>query len=112
MKSTVWVIGIMSILFGSLAYALDQAQLKELRTAVLEMCRGGSIEGESSRINVVGSATGKIVVVKGLLEGGADAKVELSKEEWDGIKALANPTDYNACVTQTLAILVPALSGS
>jgi len=100
---------IVGTLATSLATALNTGQLVYLQSAVLEMCRGGTIEGKSSKINVKASVQGQLVVIKKLLEGGADAEVEITKEEWDGIKALANPEDYSKCVEATLNLLVPRL---
>ena len=91
------------------ASALDSAQLQKLRIEVIQFCRGGTIEGKSSKIAVTASAKGRIVVIKNLLEGGGDAKVEITDEQWNGMKALVNPDTYTKCVESTLNILVPEL---
>ena len=95
--------------FLGTAHALDIAQLRELRITVLEMCRGGTIAGSSSKYDVQANAQGSLVVLKGVGEAGADAKVQLSKEQWEGIRALANPENYSKCVKDTLDTLVGAL---
>lgn len=109
-KPVMFLATVILVLIAAGSQALTIAQLTELRTAVLEMCRGGTIIGESSRINVNVSGEGKIVVIKGLLEGGADARVEITNEQWTGIQALINPETYTQCVTETLGIVVPALN--
>jgi hypothetical protein len=94
------------------AFAMDTTTLFKLRSAVIEMCRGGTIQGKTSKINATASATGTVVVIKNLLEGGGDAKAEITNEQWNGIQALINPTDYTKCVESSLNILVPALDKS
>ena len=100
----------LSLIYSTNAAALDATQLHKLQNAVIEMCRGGTVEGNSSKINVTASAQGKIIVIKNLMEGKGDAKVAVTNEQWEGIKALANPEGYSKCVESTLSILVPALS--
>jgi hypothetical protein len=98
------------LLASGIASALDMAQLRELRTAVLEMCRGGTVSGSSSRFEVQVNAKGNLVILKGVGEAGADAKVQLSKEQWTGIQALANPEHYSECVTHTVDTLTRELN--
>jgi hypothetical protein len=96
----------MTLYFSAPAQALDSEQLAYLQRAVIEMCRGGTTEGSSSKINFIASGEARLIVVKGLAEGGGDDKIEVSKEEWDGIKALANPDGYTRCVESTLNLLI------
>lgn len=98
-----------SLLVVAQADALEVSQLPELRKTVIEMCRGGTTSGSSSRFEVIGNAQGSVVVLKGLAKGGADAKVQFTKEEWDGIKVLQNPDTYSQCVTSTLDALLKKL---
>jgi len=109
MKRLVKLLAILSFIYCSSVFALNTQQLQYLQRAVLEMCRGGNIEGNLSKISVTTSAKGKIVVIKGMLEGGLDASAEVTKEQWDGIKVLANPDNYSQCVESTLNLLVPKL---
>lgn len=91
---------------------LNSAQLRELRTAVIEMCRGGTVDGEHRSYRIEGSADGKIIVFKKLAELGADGKFELSDDKWSGIEALANPDTYADCVRHTLNILTPLMTSA
>lgn len=100
----------LSLIYTTNTVALDATQLDQLQNAVIEMCRGGTIGGDSSKIKVTAAAQGKIIVIKNLMEGKGDAKVAVTNEQWEGIKALANPEGYSKCVESTLSILVPALS--
>ncbi len=102
----------LTLIYSTNATALDSSQLHKLQNAVIEMCRGGTVEGKSSTINVTASAQGKIIVIKNLIEGGGDAKAAITNKQWDGIKALANPEGYSKCVESTLNLLVPALSAT
>lgn len=88
------------------SHALDSNQLRDLRESVLMMCRGGTLSGRNSKLEVVANAQGKLVVLKGLGEAGADAKVQLSQAEWDGIQANATSENYATCVTTTLELLL------
>ena len=100
----------LTLIYSANATALDATQLQKLQNAVIEMCRGGTVEGNSSKIDITASAQGKIIVIKNLMEGGGDATAAITNEQWEGIKALANPEGYSKCVENTLKILVPALS--
>ena len=111
MKRAIWIVALSFVAHPS-AFALDASQLRELRTNVIEMCRGGTITGEGSKINVVASAEGKIVIIKKLMEGGADAKVDLTNEQWNGIKVLINPDTYTQCATEAMRLFLPALKAA
>ncbi|BAM88589.1 ankyrin repeat domain-containing protein [Bradyrhizobium oligotrophicum S58] len=110
MKGWISLFAIVGFVNSAEASTLTSTELFKLRSAIIEMCRGGTIEGRSSKIAVEATAKGTIVVIKGLLEGGGDAKAELKKEQWSGIAALANPEGYSQCVQKSLDILVPSLS--
>ncbi len=101
------VVGI--LLYSGEINALTLGQLQELRTVVIEICRGGSMQGETKNMSIIATASGKVVVIKRFMEGGADAKIEFTNAEWKGIKALADSDGYTACVDSTLDKFIAAL---
>lgn len=70
--------------------------------AVIERCRGGTIEGSSSDLEIEGGADGAVVFLKRFFELGLDGRVKFSKKEWDGIEPFLiesdNVSNYYACV--------------
>ena len=98
-----------AFVYSQSALALEIEELVYLQKAVLEICRGGDRVGNYSKTSVIASGEGKIIVIKGFAEGGADVKVEVNKGDWDGIQALAEREDYTQCVESTLKLLLASL---
>lgn len=94
---------------AQITHALSMEQIVKLNEQVLIICRGGTIIGNSSTKAISGTVSGKVVVIKGLMQGGADARIELTDKEWEGIKALSNPETYNKCVDSTLDKFIKVL---
>ena len=89
------------------SYGLEPQQLQALQNAVVSMCRGGTLEGNASSYEIKGTANGKLIVIKSIAEAGADLKIEVSNEKWEGIKVNANSENYTECVQSTLPLLIP-----
>ena len=70
--------------------------------AVIERCRGGTIEGSGSDFEIEGGGDGAVVFLKRFFELGLDGRVKFSKKEWDGIEPFLidqeNVSNYYACV--------------
>lgn len=102
--------------FSTQSYALTAEEAKIVRESVIEICRGGSLTGKSSSIQV--KAEGKVTTVlfKKLAEAGLNGEAKFSKEEWEGIKPLVPETfDSNAyvkCVTELTPKFLEKFSSS
>ena len=88
------------------AIALTQEQLTFIKESAIELCRGGTLEGEASTYRIEGGAEAKTFIIKKLIELGVEGEIELTGTEWKGIKAVI-PEKWDAdawtkCVTPTL----------
>jgi len=89
--------------------SLDEFQV--LKSAVIELCRGGTISGSITRIQLTGGSN--VLRVRGILEDGMPVDIEIESQQWNGIEALiGDPNRYGQCVQYTLNIVVPALQVS
>lgn len=85
---------------------ISPAELKALRSTVIEICRGGTLQGKISYSTV---KTKNVITIKNLTEGSSDIDFVLSTEQWSGVKVLINnPVQYSACVKKLLGILAPS----
>lgn len=110
MQCTIRTILIASlIVLSSIAHALPIEQLKHVSDAVVSICRGGSLNGASDSIEVVLEGNTQVVILKKLAELGVNGRARISKEEWSGIKAMANERLFHECVQKTLPLLLFSL---
>ncbi len=101
----------------SSCYAVSPEELnRSLSQSVIEICRGGTLNGKNFKIDVEGDARGTIVFLKRLFDAGLDGSIILSQEEWEGIKPLVFENDsragYNACVKDILDRLTPKVEAA
>jgi hypothetical protein len=90
------------------ASALTIEQINGLKNAVIELCRGRTLEGTASnyRVEVHGGIT-KVIIP----QLGADAQATFSGEEWKGIKDnVLNQADWNACVNKNMPLFFDRFS--
>ena len=89
---------------SSFAYAMTEEEAKIVRESVLEICRGGSLKGKDSSVQIKGEGKVTTVLFKKLAEAGLSGKAEFSKAEWDGIRPLLperfDANAYVKCVTE------------
>lgn len=84
---------------------------RSLSTTVVEMCRGGTAEGDSYRLNGAVNAGGGLVILKKLVDLGLEGEIQLSQEEWTGIEAVVpdqwDQATHVECVKSVLELLLP-----
>ena len=93
---------------ADLASAMTAEENKIVRESVLELCRGGSLEGKTSSVLVKGE--GKVtttVLFKKLVEAGLNGTAEFSKAEWEGIKPLLPETFDSKAYVECVKVLTP-----
>ncbi len=93
------------------ANALTTDQLREVRNAVNEMCRGGTDEGEHRNYSITGTIDGSIILFKKLLKLGSDGTVAFSEEKWKGLKAITDgdQKSHVDCVKTISPIIIKSL---
>lgn len=79
-------VSFLSLTLSSFAYALTEADAKIVSESVLELCRGGSLTGHDSSVQIKGEGKVTTVLFKKLAEAGLSGEAEFSKAEWDGIR--------------------------
>lgn len=107
---------LMASLFANGTYALTIEQLQEVKTTVVEICRGGTITGDHQAFSIKGAADGKVVVIKKLAELGINGEIQFSRNEWEGIVALVpkdgDPKEYTHCVDNVFPIIIRELNSN
>ena len=82
-------------LFSSFSYAMTEEEVKIVTNSVLEICRGGSLKGKGSSVQVKGEGNVTTVLLRKLADVGLRGEAKFSKEEWEGIKPLL-PENFDA----------------
>jgi hypothetical protein len=76
--------------------------LERVKVSVIELCRGGTVQGSAKTFEISGGGSGTVFVLKRLAELGLDVRLGFSQEEWNGIKAVVpeqwDQAAYNECV--------------
>jgi hypothetical protein len=102
-------------LLSANAVALTEKQIQSVTASALELCRGGTLEGEANTYRIEGSAEVRLVIIKALAEAGLEGKVELTGSDWKGIKAVIpkqwNAAEYNKCVIPIINLFIEKLEG-
>jgi len=105
-KGTKIAVVLLTMMHPSIGIAMSDVELHSLRTAIIEMCRGGTLTG--SGVHVDAKTKKNIVTISGLLED--KTEVTLKADEWNGIQAfIQNPNKYTECTEYALGLLVPVL---
>jgi hypothetical protein len=90
------------------------AQINDVKNAVLELCRGGTLDGNASNYIIEGTGEVKTVLIPKLLDSGAKGQATFSGDEWNGIKANIpkerNQAAWNECVNQNTKLFLDKLS--
>ncbi len=85
---------------------ITTAELAALKSTVIEICRGGTLNGNISHSTV---RSKKVISVRNLTEGVSGLDFAMTFEKWNGIKVLINnPSQYSKCVEKLLGILAPS----
>jgi uncharacterized protein YjbI with pentapeptide repeats len=100
---------IATIFWIETTHALTTEQLKAVQESVLEMCRGGSLQGEQASVVVKGAGEAKVVLLKKLAELGLKGEVAFSETEWDGIKPLLPETLQHEIHVKCVITLTPMI---
>lgn len=91
--------------FISSASDLSPQELNALRTTVISICRGGTLEGYESH-----STLSTRQVIPSRDANNQIIEYVLTNEQWRGVKVLINkPEHYAVCVEKLFAILEPSL---
>jgi hypothetical protein len=103
-----------ALLMGNSAEALTLEQISDVKNAVLELCRGGTLEGKASNYVIEGNGEVKTILIPKLLDAGAKGQATFSGDEWKWIKASIprewNQTAWNECVNQNTRLFIDKLS--
>ena len=107
-----WVL----LMLNNFAYAMTEAEARIVRQSVLEICRGGSLNGKDRSIEVKGQGKITTVLFKKLAEAGLSGEAKFSQAEWDGIRPLL-PENYDSdayvkCVTELTPIFLAKFSSA
>ena len=85
------------------AMALTQQEISFVKDSAIELCRGGNIKGDAKNYRIEGDAEFKTIIIKKIFEAGVGGKIELSGEEWNGIRAVIpdqwDASSWNQCDT-------------
>lgn len=110
------IVSALTISVATWATTLKLDELQTVTEAVISLCRGGTLEGESKLFSITGGGDGTVVVLKKLVEIGVDGNIAFTKEEWQGIKAVVpdqwNQSSYNDCVIPNVDKFLEKLSAS
>lgn len=94
--------------------ALTQDEVKIVSEAVLEICRGGTLEGTYRNLEITGNGSRQVIVLKKLVEFGIDGSVTFSEGEWKGIQAIIpkdwDQSSHNECVVPLTKEFISKLS--
>lgn len=98
------------------ARALTQDMIDRVKLSVIELCRGGTIEGSTESVDVTGEAGATVLVLKRLVDLGVNGRVQLSQSEWEGIQAAIpeqwDQSAYNECVNPNMRLFLEKLEKS
>lgn len=98
------------------ANALSPETMERVKISVIELCRGGTVEGGTQSIDITGEAGATVLVLKRLADLGVSGRVEFSQSEWEGIQAAIpehwDQSAYNECVTPNLRLFLDKLDQS
>ncbi|MDX8355552.1 hypothetical protein [Cognatiyoonia sp. IB215182] len=70
----------------------ESITIEQMVTAINQMCSGGSESGEFENVTVSGSGDVRLLKIGNIANIGADATLEVTNEEWDGIRPLSDRT--------------------
>lgn len=87
--------------------AMTEEEIKIVKESVLELCRGGSLQGKTSSVSVKGDGAVTIVIFKKLVEAGLNGKAEFSEKEWIGIQPLLPEKFDSKAYTECVKELTP-----
>jgi len=90
------------------AATLTVIQITAVKNSVLELCRAGTVNGQSSSsIRIDQGTNGASISLQGLYSDKIDGIVIFSQEEWKGFKPLINsPSEYKKCRDQLIPFLL------
>lgn len=98
---------LVTLSISNLTNAMTVEENKIVRESVLELCRGGSLQGKTSSVSVKGEGKVTTVLFKKLVEAGLNGTAEFSKAEWDGIKPLLPETFDSKAYVECVKELTP-----
>ena len=91
--------------------ALTAVQSEAVKDTTIELCRGGTIEGEAKEYIMEAGAEIRTLIFKRLMDMGIEGKIKLSGETWNGIEALTiDGKDYHKCVEFVVPLLTDRLN--
>lgn len=113
-KATKVMLAMLPALFiPTIAEALTIEQMNAVKDAVIELCRGGTLEGNATNYVIEGKGEIKSVIIPKLLDAGVKGQVTFSEGEWKGIQASIpkepDQSAWNECATQITALFTEKL---
>lgn len=81
--------------------AAAETSLNEDARIVRELCRGGDSDGRNYELQVDGEGKVEAIVLKRFMDAGLGGRIELSEQEWAGLRPLVgDPESYVECVRE------------
>ena len=90
--------------------------INQITLSVIELCRGGTLEGSTDTVEISGQGNATVLVLKRLANLGISGRVELSESEWTGMQAVIpeqwDQSAYNDCVNPNVRLFIEKLATS